>query len=104
MLTTNISTMKNTCLFLACFTVLVGCSKSKQNQIEKGLSETSVMACMSMEARIVTDSKKSENKGKENVSIDPKTHEKKIIKDGKIGLQTDSVEAVKVAISLEIKK
>lgn len=92
--------MKNVCLFLIAFTVLVSCSKSKQYQRQAEFSEVSEMACI----KLTDISEKKESKENKNVPIDPKTHEKKIIKDGKIGLQTDSVEEVKEILSKKIKE
>lgn len=95
--------MKNVFLLILVLLINNGCSRSYK---QKNYQTTNVAALADIQ---MDKSEKEElpppkSKNSKTEIIKPQTHEKKTIKDGKMGLMSDSVELVQAAISQEVTK
>ena len=95
--------MKNVCLLLSILFVLLGCSRNYQRKMVNNC-EVTALADIKVEKPVLSEAPPSDLKNTSKDLVNPQTHEKKIIKDGKIGLQADSVEDIRFALSQKVKK
>jgi len=95
--------MKKVCLVLSTLIILLGCSRNYQSQ-KTANCEVMALADIKVDKPLLMESPKSAVPDIKKNPVNLQTHEKKIIKDGKIGLLADSVEAIQHALSLVVKK
>ncbi len=95
--------MKNACLLFIVFAVFTGCSRSfrEKNYVN---CQVSALADIAVDKHDELKAPPALSKPLKKDPVNLQTHEKKIIKDGKIGLLADSVEMIRLALSQEVRK